>query len=133
MDKTQEKRHKIKLLAVDMDGTCLDGRSRMSRETVEALREAARAGITVVPTTGRTFTASLTGWPGERDIYRYVISSNGAVVTDCRTGKDLFRSMIPKETSLGLLRDCRRTGAGITAHLHHEYLIQGRLLVFWAG
>ena len=53
MDKTQEKRHRIKLLAVDMDGTCLDGRSRMSRETVEALREAARAGITVVPTTGR--------------------------------------------------------------------------------
>ena len=44
MDKTQEKRHRIKLLAVDMDGTCLDGRSRMSRETVEALREAARAG-----------------------------------------------------------------------------------------
>ena len=47
MDKTQEKRHRIKLLAVDMDGTCLDGRSRMSRETVEALREAARAGVQI--------------------------------------------------------------------------------------
>lgn len=129
MDKTQEKRHRIKLLAVDMDGTCLDGRSRMSRETVEALREAARAGITVVPATGRNLHCLPHRLEGERDIYRYVISSNGAVVTDCRTGKDLLRSMIPKETALGLLRDCRRTGAGITAHLHHEYLIQGRLLV----
>ena len=109
MDQTQEKRHRIKLLAVDMDGTCLDGRSRMSRETVEALREAARAGITVVPATGRNLHCLPHRLAGERDIYRYVISSNGAVVTDCRTGKDLFRSMIPKETALGLLRDCRRT------------------------
>lgn len=43
----------IKLLAVDMDGTCLDSRSRMTERTLIALRRAASAGITVVPTTGR--------------------------------------------------------------------------------
>ncbi len=129
MDRTKKTKHQIRLLAVDMDGTCLDTGSRMSRETVEALREAARAGITVVPTTGRNLRCLPHRLAGERDIYRYVISSNGAVVTDCRTGRDLFRSLIPKETALGLLGDCRKTGAGITAHLHHEYLIQGRILV----
>ena len=38
----------IKLLAVDMDGTCLDGRSRITDHTLLALREAAGKGITVV-------------------------------------------------------------------------------------
>ena len=36
----------IKLLAVDMDGTCLDGRSRITDHTLLALREAAGKGIT---------------------------------------------------------------------------------------
>ena len=46
----------IKLLAVDMDGTCLNGKSRMSESTVDALKKAAENGITVVPTTGRNLT-----------------------------------------------------------------------------
>ena len=43
----------IKLLAVDMDGTCLDRRSRMTDATLEALRKAAGRGVIIVPTTGR--------------------------------------------------------------------------------
>ena len=43
----------IKLLAVDMDGTCLDRRSRMTDVTLGALRKAAGRGIIIVPTTGR--------------------------------------------------------------------------------
>ena len=38
----------IKLLAIDMDGTCLDQRSRMTDRTLDVLRKAAKAGITVV-------------------------------------------------------------------------------------
>ena len=43
----------IKLLAVDMDGTCLDGRSRMTDRTLCALRKAAEKGVIIVPATGR--------------------------------------------------------------------------------
>lgn len=46
----------IRLLAVDMDGTCLDSRSRITDRTIGALRKAAAAGIQVVPTTGRSMT-----------------------------------------------------------------------------
>lgn len=120
---------RIRLLAVDMDGTCLDRRSRMTHKTLEALRAAAKSGITVVPTTGRNLNCLPHRLAKEKDIYRYVISSNGAVVTDCCTGKDVFRTMIPKETALRLLKDCRGKRVGITIHLKHEYLIQGRLLV----
>ena len=125
----KKKRPVIRLLAVDMDGTCLDRRSHMSGEIIEALREAYRMGITVVPTTGRNLRCLPHRLAGKQDIYRYVISSNGAVVTDCRTGKDLYRSMVPKETALELLRDCGKAWVGITTHLRHEYLIQGRSLV----
>ena len=46
----------IRLLAVDMDGTCLNGRSRMTEETIRTLRKAADAGIMIVPATGRPLT-----------------------------------------------------------------------------
>ena len=35
----------IRLLALDMDGTCLNGRSRMTEETIRTIRKAADAGI----------------------------------------------------------------------------------------
>ena len=40
----------IRLLALDMDGTCLNGRSRMTEETIRTIRKAADAGIIIVPT-----------------------------------------------------------------------------------
>ncbi|WP_288341835.1 HAD family hydrolase, partial [uncultured Dubosiella sp.] len=43
----------IKLLAVDMDGTCLDPFSRFSSQNLAALYRAKAAGIEIVPTTGR--------------------------------------------------------------------------------
>lgn len=45
----------IKLLAIDMDGTCLDQRSRMTDRTLDVLRKAAKAGITVCSVYGTKF------------------------------------------------------------------------------
>ena len=47
MDRTKKTKHQIRLLAVDMDGTCLDTGSRMSRETVEALDIDEQFGLVV--------------------------------------------------------------------------------------
>ena len=43
----------IKLLAIDMDGTCLDSSSRMREVTLQALEQAVAAGICIVPTIER--------------------------------------------------------------------------------
>lgn len=126
---TAEKRRKIRLLAVDMDGTCLDRRSRMTEETVQALREAAEAGIMVVPTTGRNLHCLPHRLLQEKNLYRYVICSNGASVHDCARHMDLFQALIPRQKAAGLLAACKRAGAGVTVRLHHEYLVQGRLLM----
>lgn len=138
----------IKLLAVDMDGTCLDSRSRMTDQTLLALRRAASAGITVVPTTGRNLgciphrLAAGTLYDGtglayrgrsedtreNRGLFRYVISSNGAVVSDVVEKKTLFRAMMPREEALSLLRACRKIRLGNAAHICHRYLMEGKIL-----
>lgn len=129
----------IKLLAVDMDGTCLDGRSRVTDNTIKALREAAQAGITIVPATGRNLfclphrigEGTLYGVQSaegrkNRGLFRYVISSNGARVTDIQEKKTLFQAMIPRETAAALLERCRGQRLITASHINSRYLLQGR-------
>ena len=131
----------IKLLAVDMDGTCLDGRSRMTDRTLYALRKAAGKGVIIVPTTGRNLeciphrlAAGILRKTGTSDdhanegLFRYVISSNGARVTDIRERKTIFRASVPHEDAKSLLQKCRGKGLGIASHVQHRYLLQGRFL-----
>lgn len=131
----------IKLLAVDMDGTCLDRRSRMTDATLEALRKAAGRGVIIVPTTGRNleciphrlaagtlFTTGAMDEKKNRDLFRYVISSNGACVTDIRERKEIFRAPVPADDVLPLLRECGKLRLGIASHIRHRYLLEGRFL-----
>lgn len=138
----------IKLLAVDMDGTCLDRKSRITDGTIRTLRDAAASGITVVPATGRsmaciphrlaagTIRKNIASYgkmsedaQNNQGLFRYVITSNGAQVTDIVEKRKLFREMIPKEAALALLKQCRKIRLGVTSHMNNEYLLQGRILV----
>ena len=138
----------IKLLAVDMDGTCLDRKSRITDGTIRTLRDAAAAGITVVPATGRSMACiphrlaegkirkNIASYgkmsedaQNNQGLFRYVITSNGAQVTDIVEKRKLFREMIPKEAALALLKQCRKIRLGVTSHMNNEYLLQGRILV----
>ncbi|MGN1021726.1 MAG: HAD hydrolase family protein [Aristaeellaceae bacterium] len=117
----------IKLLAIDMDGTCLTSRKRITDSTLSALSDAAKAGVEVVPTTGRALTClphQLAGC----GFYRYVISSNGARVTDTRTGETLHACLLPWDRALDILNACDSPGVGLTAHVDNEFLLQGRAL-----
>lgn len=131
----------IKMLAVDMDGTCLDHKSRMTDRTLEALRDAAERGIVVVPATGRNLEclphrlsegilkASGTEDAGKnKGMFRYVISSNGACVTDLKERKSVYRAPVEGEQAIKLLEQIRGKRIGIAAHIRHKYLLQGRAL-----
>lgn len=117
----------IKLLAIDMDGTCLDSRSRMSDRTIRALRRVADAGIMIVPTTGRALTCLPHRLVDEKGLYRYVISSNGAQVTDLVKQCAIFQSLIDRKTAFSFLRACRGQRIGKMTHINHLYLLQGWL------
>lgn len=116
----------IRLIALDLDGTLLDTRKRLSDENRAALERAARAGIHIVPTTGRFFD----GMPEavkNLPFIRYAITINGAEVADRQTGEELYQSNIPLARALELMcyldtlpviYDCYQDNAGwISEHL----------------
>jgi len=87
---------KIRLIALDLDGTLLDPDKRVSARSREALRQAAAMGIHVVPATGR-FYKGMPAAVRELPFVRYVITINGAQVWDAAEGKSVCRAEIPME------------------------------------
>ena len=76
------------LLVVDMDGTCLDRTGTSSPATLPVLRAVQERGIVVVPASGRG-TEGIGRALGTLEGFEYAISSNGALVSDLRTGEVL--------------------------------------------
>ena len=69
---------KIKLIALDLDGTVLTDEKTITPRTAKAIADVARCGIEVVPVTGRPLSGipeDLLKIPG----IRYMITSNGAI------------------------------------------------------
>lgn len=94
---------KIKLIALDLDGTALDGRSRLADETKEALSKAVEAGVHVVIDTGRPFCALPQDILDFKDI-EYVIVSNGARIVHLPSGQ-LIRSTCLSPEAVDALYD----------------------------
>lgn len=86
----------IRMIALDLDGTTLT-RGHISPRTRRALEAAIEKGVHVVIATGRVFSAL------PDDIFQikgleYVITSNGAVITELRTGSTIYENCIGAES-----------------------------------
>ncbi|WP_394524484.1 Cof-type HAD-IIB family hydrolase [Lacrimispora sp. JR3] len=92
----------IKLIALDLDGTLLDSRKRLSEANRQALSRCVENGIWVVPCTGR----AVDGIPPEiKNIpgVRYAITTNGAVIYDLKEEAVIDSCMLPWELALEIL------------------------------
>ena len=78
----------LRMIALDLDGTTLT-RSGLTRRTKETLEEAIRRGIHVVIATGRVY-AALPEKAREIQGLQYIITSNGAHISDAATGEFLY-------------------------------------------
>ena len=88
MDQIAEELSKVKLLALDLDGTILTDEKHVTKRMAAALNAAVHADLITVYVTGRP----LTGIPDELMAIpkiRYAITSNGAVTTDLLSGERL--------------------------------------------
>ena len=99
----------IRLLAMDLDGTLLTDDKRFTERCAEAVRTAAKCGIEPVYVTGRPLSGvpeDVLSVPG----VRYIITSNGAVTTDTRTGRVLRSAGLGREVSEKIIREVLKRG-----------------------
>ena len=93
---------KIRLIALDLDGTLMNRRKEITARTRAVIREATEAGILVMPATGRP----ATGFPDVLEAIpecRYALTSNGALVYDFREAKPIYEDLISVENGLSVI------------------------------
>lgn len=91
---------KIRLLALDLDGTLLNGAKQITPRTQAALERARQQGVLMVPVTGRPaqgLPPAVLSLPG----LRYAVTSNGATI------RDLVEQRVLLEKHLALPSACR--------------------------
>jgi Cof subfamily protein (haloacid dehalogenase superfamily) len=112
-----ENARKIKLIALDLDGTLFGPAGRVTPRTAEAVHRVRESGVAVCIATGRTWFESthaveacgLDG-PG--------VFVSGAVVRDMKSGTPLARTTVPDALVQGV---CRRVEAlGLPAMVLHD-------------
>lgn len=103
-----------KLVAIDMDGTCLTSRATVTERCRRAVRVLLEAGVLVVPATGRGFTNARDELLRVPEI-RYGISANGAVLTDARAGERLWSCLIARESAVRVIEAFWSSGTVVYA------------------
>lgn len=91
------------IAAVDLDGTLLRSDCTISDYSRRIIEEAISNNILIIPTSGRSFrniSAKIKGIKG----IRYVISSNGSVITDCQDEKIIYEKAIDQNTNHEIFR-----------------------------
>lgn len=90
---------KYKAIALDLDGTLLNSKKKISKRNKEAIMKAAKAGVKIILASGRPV-------PGVKIIANqlhldqvggYILSYNGGMIIDCKTGEVIRRETIPEK------------------------------------
>ncbi len=111
-----------KMVVLDLDDTLLREDLTISDRTRDALLRAQREGVRVVLASGRP-TGAIWRYAQELEIARhggYIISFNGAVVTDCATEQPIFQQALPKETIHELFDHAMEHDALILSYVDDE-------------
>jgi Cof subfamily protein (haloacid dehalogenase superfamily) len=91
----------IRLIALDIDGTLLDGRGRVSGDNSETIARAAAAGIEIVLVTGRRFDFARP-ISDSLPCDLHLIVNNGALIKS-KDGATLLRHLLPTATARRVL------------------------------
>lgn len=94
--------NKVRLLAIDLDGTTLNSNGKLSDINKKALLKALENGIEVVVTTGRGM--NYIPKQIEQLPIRYYISKNGAVIIDKKENIELYHKYFDKDKILKVVK-----------------------------
>jgi Cof subfamily protein (haloacid dehalogenase superfamily) len=120
---------RYRMRTIDLDGTLLGRRGRISAENLAAVAAAQEAGWLVVPCTGRAWRESWTVLKPLRNIDLGVFVT-GAVVGEISTGKSLDIAVIEPHMALELVRYLEHLPEAVLVFREaslcgHDYLVTG--------
>ncbi len=93
---------RIKMIALDMDGTLLNDEKEITPYTKEVLEKAMEEGVVVLACTGRPVTAIPVEFSVLKGV-KYAISSNGSRILDVEEDKVLFEQLLDGEDTMKLV------------------------------
>jgi len=114
----------IKLVAVDMDDTLLDGTLQVSPRTCEAIRKAQEQGVVVTIATGRMFTSALP-FAKQLNIQAPLITYNGGMIRYPISKKMVFHKTIEADVAGKIVELFRQRGWYLQSYMNDElYVIE---------
>lgn len=99
----------------DFDGTLFSQVTGINRNTLESIDEFIKAGGTFCVCTGR-MTSSIVKFYKEYGFTGYVISFNGAEISDSETGEKVYKKHVDNATCIKLLEYAEKTGNRIQVY-----------------
>ncbi len=94
-----------KIVFIDLDGTLLNSYSQITDETKQVLLNAQEKGTIIVLASGRV-SSSTSLFAKQIGLDSYVISGNGAIITDLKTDEDIYRNLMSRDTALRIVQIC---------------------------
>lgn len=120
---------KRKILALDLDGTLTNSRKEITAGTKQAIREIQKQGHLVVLASGRP-TPGAQAVADQLKLYQYggyLLSYNGARVTDCKTGELLYQATMPQEVVPRIFAMAEELGIGMMTYQNGEITAGSRV------
>lgn len=115
----------IKLVAVDLDDTLLDGTLQVSPRTCEAIYKAQKQGVIVTIATGRMFT-SVVPFAKQLNIQAPVITYNGGMIRYPISREILFHKKIEADVAGKIVKLFRQQGWYLQSYMNDELYVAER-------
>ena len=107
----------IKLIALDMDGTILDNKKKISSGNATAVKKALDAGIIVTFATGRMFRAAK-HYADDLQLDIPLVVYNGARIEESVSEKVLGDWPLNRDTANGVINYCHSNGIYVQTYIH---------------
>lgn len=117
-----------KMIVLDLDDTLLRDDGTISSRTKKALMTAQEAGVKVVLASGRP-TFAMRAIAKELELEKFgsfILSFNGAKITNCQTGEELFSSTLSVETVHKLYEISKQEGLSALSYIDDEIITEAR-------
>lgn len=100
---------KYKAIALDLDGTLTDSNKKVSQKNKDCIAKAIEKGVKVILASGRPV-FGITPVADELQLQEkggYILACNGGCIIDCKTGKQIYGNMVPKQLNKEICQTAR--------------------------